>query len=187
MTPSWGFNSHCGGSAEQGVEVEDWASLPDDSFDSDCGASNADQTADTSSKPEDEWTLVTSKVNKPKPVAENTLQQNRNVSHGTGLFQDASTRRNINGFQEPKWRRSSKKERQCMRSYPKELNSKVPFQLCWHFSDGFKCQRSPCTFAHGEEELKFWTSERHKRKLTLSGIIVPFFGGEGDVEIMILK
>ena len=56
--------------------------------------------------------------------------------------------------------KSGTKEWQVMRSYPKDVSPNVPFQLCWHFSNGVKCQKRPCTFAHGMEELKFWTSER---------------------------
>lgn len=61
--------------------------------------------------------------------------------------------------------RSDTKEWQVMRPYPKAVNSNVPFQLCWHFSNRVKCQKSPCTFAHGNEELMFWTSERQSGRL----------------------
>lgn len=61
--------------------------------------------------------------------------------------------------------RSSKKEWQVMRPYPKDVNSRVPYQLCRHFSNGVKCQKSLCTFAHGKEELMFWTSERQSGRL----------------------
>ncbi len=61
--------------------------------------------------------------------------------------------------------RSSKREWQVMRPYPREVNSHVPFQLCRHFSNGVKCQKNPCTFAHGKEELMFWTSERQSGRL----------------------
>ena len=61
--------------------------------------------------------------------------------------------------------RSDTKEWQVMRPYPKAVNSNVHFQLCWHFSNGIKCQKSPCTFAHGSEELMFWTSERQSGRL----------------------
>ena len=63
--------------------------------------------------------------------------------------------------------RSDTKEWQVMRPYPKDVNPNVPFKLCWHFSNGFKCQKSPCTFAHGKKELTFWISERQ------SGIYNP--------------
>ena len=56
--------------------------------------------------------------------------------------------------------RSSKKEWQVMRPYPEEVGLKTNFQLCWHFRNGLKCQKNPCTFAHGQEELTFWTWER---------------------------
>jgi len=57
------------------------------------------------------------------------------------------------------WRRDTK-EWQVMRPYPRDVSPSVPFQLCWHFDNGVKCQKSPCTFAHCKEELAFWTSER---------------------------
>lgn len=57
------------------------------------------------------------------------------------------------------WRTSNRKW-QVMRPYPKVVNSHVPFQLCWHFTNGVECQKSPCTFAHGKEELMFWSLER---------------------------
>lgn len=61
--------------------------------------------------------------------------------------------------------RSDTKEWQVMRSYPKDVNPNVPFELCWHFSNGVKCQKSPCAFAHGKEELMFWTSMRQSGRL----------------------
>ena len=61
--------------------------------------------------------------------------------------------------------RSDTKEWQVMRPYPRDVSPTVPFQLCWHFSNGVKCQKSPCTFAHGMEELTFWTSERQSGRL----------------------
>ena len=61
--------------------------------------------------------------------------------------------------------RSGTKEWQVMRPYPKVVNPNVPFQLCKHFSGGVKCQNIPCTFAHGNEELMFWTSERQSGRL----------------------
>ena len=61
--------------------------------------------------------------------------------------------------------RSDTKEWQVMRPYPKDVNPDVPFQLCWHFSKGVKCQKCPCTFAHGNDELIFWTSERKTGRL----------------------
>ena len=61
--------------------------------------------------------------------------------------------------------KSDTKEWQVMRPYPRDVNPNVPFQLCWHFSNGVKCQKRPCTFAHGIEELKLWTSERQSGRL----------------------
>lgn len=61
--------------------------------------------------------------------------------------------------------RSSKKEWQVMRPYPKDVNSHVPFKHCWHFSNGDRCHKNSCTFAHGEEELMFWTSRRQSGRL----------------------
>ena len=62
------------------------------------------------------------------------------------------------------WKRDTK-EWQVMRPYPRDVNPNVPFQLCWHFSNGVKCQKQPCTFAHGREELNFWTTERKSGRL----------------------
>ena len=61
--------------------------------------------------------------------------------------------------------KSDTKEWQVIRPYPRNVSPNVPFQLCWYFSDGVECQKRPCTFAHGMEELKFWTSERQSGKL----------------------
>ena len=61
--------------------------------------------------------------------------------------------------------RSDAKEWQVMRPYPKDVSHNVPFQLCKHFSNGVKCQKHPCTFAHGKEELMFWTSVRQSGRL----------------------
>lgn len=61
--------------------------------------------------------------------------------------------------------RSSKKEWQVMRPYPEEVGLKTPFQPCKHFSNGLKCQKNPCTFAHGQEELTFWTWKRNSSRL----------------------
>lgn len=61
--------------------------------------------------------------------------------------------------------KSDTKEWQVMRPYPRDVSPNVPFQLCWHFNNGEKCQKRPCTFAHGIEELKLWTSERQSGRL----------------------
>ena len=61
--------------------------------------------------------------------------------------------------------KSDTKEWQVMRPYPRDVNPNVPFQLCWHFSNGVKCRKRPCTFAHGTEELDFWNSERQSGRL----------------------
>ena len=55
--------------------------------------------------------------------------------------------------------RSTKREWQVMRPYPKDVNFETPFQICWHYRNDEKCRES-CTFAHGEEELTLWTTER---------------------------
>ena len=47
------------------------------------------------------------------------------------------------------------------RPYPKNVNSKTPFQICKHYASGMRC-RETCTFAHGEEELSEWTMQRDK-------------------------
>ena len=60
--------------------------------------------------------------------------------------------------------RSDTREWQVMRPYPKDVNPNVPFQLCRHFSNHGKCQKNPCTFAHGKKELMFWTSKRQSGK-----------------------
>ena len=54
---------------------------------------------------------------------------------------------------------SSKREWQVMRPYPKNINFETPFQICWRYRNNEKCRES-CTFAHGEEELALWTTER---------------------------
>ena len=54
-----------------------------------------------------------------------------------------------------------------MRPYPKEVSAKTPFRPCWYFIEGLKCRNDPCTFAHGQKELKFWTMERKSGKLTV--------------------
>ena len=61
--------------------------------------------------------------------------------------------------------RSDAKEWQVMRPYPKHVSHNVPFKLCKHFSNGVKCQNNPCTFAHGNGELMFWTSVRQSGRL----------------------
>ena len=61
--------------------------------------------------------------------------------------------------------RTDTKEWQVMRPYPKDVSPNVSFQLCKHFSNGVKCQKNPCTFAHGDEELMLWTSERQSGRL----------------------
>ena len=60
--------------------------------------------------------------------------------------------------------RSDTREWQVMRPYPKDVNPNVPFKLCRNFSNHAKCQKNPCTFAHGEKELMFWTLERQSGK-----------------------
>ena len=55
--------------------------------------------------------------------------------------------------------RSSEREWQLMRPYPKDVHPEVPFQICRHYRNGLKCRPS-CSFAHGEEELTLWTRER---------------------------
>ena len=71
--------------------------------------------------------------------------------------------------------RSSKKEWQVMRPYPKDVNYHVPFKLCSYFSNGVKCQKSPCTFAHGTEELSFWTKERKSGDLSYNPVLTLIF------------
>lgn len=66
-----------------------------------------------------------------------------------------------------------KSQRQIMRPFPKGVKLKTPFRLCWHFSNGKKCPKKPCTFAHGREELEFWTFARESG-MSMSGILHTF-------------
>ena len=66
-----------------------------------------------------------------------------------------------------------KSQRQVMSPYPKGVKLYTPFRLCWHFSNGKKCPKKPCTFAHGREELEFWTFARESG-MSMSGILHTF-------------
>ena len=48
---------------------------------------------------------------------------------------------------------------QLMRPRPRDVHVAVPFQICWHYSNGRECRLS-CKFAHGKEELTLWTTQR---------------------------
>ena len=56
------------------------------------------------------------------------------------------------------WRRSKMKW-QVMRPRPRDVHVAVPFQICRHYRNGSECRPS-CKFAHGEEELTLWTTQR---------------------------
>ena len=60
-----------------------------------------------------------------------------------------------------------------MRPYPREVSLETPFEICWHYRRGEKCGQS-CTFAHGEEELTTWTTQRQSGFVCL--FIVPRIG-----------
>ena len=54
---------------------------------------------------------------------------------------------------------NSKKKWQVMRPYPREVSRETPFEICRRYRRGEKCGQS-CPFAHGEEELTTWTTQR---------------------------
>ena len=138
--------------------------------------------------------LTATAVNREKGaeiIASDTLCKNGSVQQSTMILPEGVFRicahflqdnRRGQAFQLPKpclrcskdssqllygvWR-SSKKEWQVMRSYPKEVSAKTPFRPCWYFIEGLKCRNDPCTFAHGQKELKFWTMQRKSGKLTV--------------------
>ena len=68
-------------------------------------------------------------------------------------------------FQYGVWRRSKRKW-QVMRPLPRDVHFAVPFQICWHYSNGRECRPS-CIFAHGEEELALWTTQRQAGRYDL--------------------
>ena len=53
-----------------------------------------------------------------------------------------------------------------MRPHPRDVHFAVPFQICWHYSNGRECRPS-CKFAHGEEELALWTTQRQAGRYDL--------------------
>ena len=55
---------------------------------------------------------------------------------------------------------------QVMRPRPRDVHFAVPFQICRHYSNGSEC-RTSCTFAHGEEELALWTTQRQAGRYDL--------------------
>ncbi|XP_068674039.1 3'-5' exoribonuclease HELZ2-like [Montipora foliosa] len=61
---------------------------------------------------------------------------------------------------------NSKKKWQVMRPYPREVSLETPFEICWRYRRGEKCGQS-CTFAHGEEELTTWTTQRQSDRCSI--------------------
>ena len=68
-------------------------------------------------------------------------------------------------FQYGIWRRSKMKW-QVMRPRPRDVPFAVPFQICWDYRNGGECRPS-CKFAHGEEELALWTTQRQAGRYDL--------------------
>lgn len=55
---------------------------------------------------------------------------------------------------------STNKEWQKIRPYPTKVPVQVAFKVCKQYDINKQCLRTPCSFAHGEEELLMWTLER---------------------------
>ncbi len=86
------FNSPFRSFSKQNVSVKEFLPLSDESSDSEWGGLNTNcETPAASSKEEDGWTLVKSKSQKQKSVAESTLYQNQHVLPSIGISQEASS------------------------------------------------------------------------------------------------
>jgi len=57
------------------------------------------------------------------------------------------------------WNNKSK-QWQIIRSYPEKVPAKVAFKECRRRVMNIPCERTSCSFAHGQEELLMWTLER---------------------------
>lgn len=57
------------------------------------------------------------------------------------------------------------KQWQLIRPYPAEkVPANVAFSECGQYSTNKPCRRTPCTYAHGQQELIMWTMEREASK-----------------------
>ena len=56
---------------------------------------------------------------------------------------------------------------QIIRQYPEKVPSHVAFSVCRQYAINTPCLRTPCSFAHGQEELEMWTLEREGGKLDI--------------------
>ena len=56
---------------------------------------------------------------------------------------------------------------QRIRPYPEKVPSHVAFSVCRQYALNTPCLRTPCSFAHGQEELDMWTLEREGGKLDI--------------------
>lgn len=69
------------------------------------------------------------------------------------------------------------KQWELIRPYPaKYVPAKVAFKECKQYSANRPCLKTPCSFAHGQQELVMWTMEREGSKFSrrLSDSFLPF-------------
>jgi len=59
------------------------------------------------------------------------------------------------------------KQWQIIRPYPEKVPAKVAFSECRQHIMNIPCLRTPCSFAHGQEELLMWTLEREGGKFVV--------------------
>jgi len=62
------------------------------------------------------------------------------------------------------------KQWQIIKSYPEKVPAKVAFSECRQYVMNTPCLRTPCSFAHGQEELLMWTLEREGSEFMMSAI-----------------
>ena len=62
------------------------------------------------------------------------------------------------------------KQWQIIRSYPEKVPAHVAFKECRQHVMNIPCLRTPCSFAHGQEELLMWTLEREGSEFMMSTI-----------------
>ena len=62
---------------------------------------------------------------------------------------------------------NNNREWQKIRPYPEKVPSHVAFSVCRQYAINTSCLRTPCSFAHGQEELDMWTLEREGGKLDI--------------------
>ena len=56
------------------------------------------------------------------------------------------------------------KQWELIRPYPEKVPANVAFKECRQYSTNMPCLKTPCAFAHGQQELTMWTLEREKGK-----------------------